>query len=117
MSKLLREIKIDLAFLKSHTVQPQWFKVLKIFILVGFLLGYDYLFGFMKTVIFLVVFIFLMFLVHLTYRFKTDKYRKSWLDFIVVETDEGIKAQSIGKFYYASIIFNALCSVIVSLLL
>jgi hypothetical protein len=48
------------------------------------------------------------------YRFKTDKFQKSWLDFIVVKTDEGVKAKSIGKFYYAAIILNALCSVMVS---
>ena len=114
MAKLLKEIKDDLSFIKSHTLQPQWYKALKIFILVGFLAGYYYLFGFIKTVIFFAVFMFLMLLVHLVYRFNTDKFQKSWLDFIVVETDEGVKAKSIGKFYYAAIILNALCSVIVS---
>jgi hypothetical protein len=114
MSRLIHEIKDDLAFIKSHTLQPQWYKVLKVFILVGFLAGYYYLFGFKKTVIFSVVFMFLMLLVHLVYRFKTDKFQKSWLDFIVVKTDEGVKAKSIGKFYYAAIILNALCSAIIS---
>jgi hypothetical protein len=114
MSNLLQEIKEDLNFIKSHTMQPQWYKVIKIFILVGFLASYYYLFSFMKTVIFFAVFILLMFLVHLVYRIKTNKFRKSWLDFIVVETDEGVKAKSIGKFYYAAIILNALCSVIIS---
>jgi hypothetical protein len=55
-----------------------------------------------------------MLLVHLVYRSKTNKFRKSWLDFIVVESAEGVKAKSIGKFYYAAIIFNALCSIIIS---
>lgn len=32
MSKLLAEIKHDLNFIKSHTLQPRWFKVLKIFV-------------------------------------------------------------------------------------
>lgn len=114
MSRLLQEIKDDLVFIKSHTLQPQWYKVLKIFILVGFLAGYYHLFGFIKTMIFFAVFMFLMLLVHLVYRFKTDKFQKSWLDFIVVKTDEGVKAKSIGKFYYAAIILNALCSVMVS---
>lgn len=114
MSKILQEIKDDLNFIKSHTLQPRWYKTLKIFILVGFLVGYYYLVGLMKTVIFLAVFMFLMLLVHLVYRFKTDKFQKSWLDFIVVETDEGVKARSIGRFYYAAIILNALCSVLVS---
>jgi Ca2+-dependent lipid-binding protein len=114
MARLLKEIKDDLSFIKSHTLQPQWYKASKIFILIGFLAGYYYLFGFMKTTVFLAVFIFLMLLVHLVYRYKTDKFHKSWLDFIVEKTDEGVKANSIGKFYYAAIILNALCSVVVS---
>lgn len=114
MTRLLQEIKDDLNFIKSHSLQPQWYKALKIFIPVGLLAGYYYLFGFIKTVIFFVVFTFLMLLVHLIYRIKTNKFRKSWLDFIVVESDEGVKAKSIGKFYYAAIILNALCSVIIS---
>jgi len=114
MSRLLQEIKDDLAFIKSHTLQPQWYKALKIFILVGFLAGYYYLFGFKKTVIFFAVFMFLMLLVHLAYRFKTDKFQKSWLDFSVEKTDQGVKAKSIGRFYYAAIILNAIGSAIVS---
>ena len=114
MSKLLDEIKDDLNFIKSHFLQPQWYKVLKIFILVGFLAGYYYLFGFMKTVIFLAAFMFLMLLVHLVYRIQTNKFQRSWLDFVVVESAEGVKAKSIGKFYYAAIIFNALCSIIIN---
>jgi hypothetical protein len=111
MSKLLREIKDDLGFIKSHTLQPSWYKVLKVFILAGFLAGHYFLFGFRKTAIFLAVFLFLMLLVHLVYRVKTDKFRKSWLDFIVVESNQGVRAESIGKFYYAAVILSALCSV------
>jgi len=114
MSKLLEEIQYDLNFIKSHTMQPQWYKVIKVFILVGFLLGYYSLSGFTKTVIFFAVFIFLMFLVHLTYRIKTNKFQRSWLDFIVVVSAEGVKAKSIGKFYYAAIILSVLCSIIIS---
>ena len=114
MPKLLQEIKDDLNFIRSHTMQPQWYKVLKIFILAGFLAGYYYMFGFIKTMIFFTAFMFLMLLVHLVYRIKTRKFRQSWLDFIVVESDEGVKAKSIGKFYYAAIILNTLYSVIIS---
>lgn len=114
MPKLLQEIKDDLNFIKSHTLQPKWYKVLKVFILAGFLAGYYYLFGLMKTVMFFSVFLFLMLLVHLVYRFKTNKFRQSWLDFIVVDSGEGVKAKSIGKFYYAAIILNTLCAVIIS---
>ncbi len=114
MSKLIQAIKDDLSFIKSHTLQPQWYKILKVFILIGFLVGYHGLFGLWKTVIFLVVFLLLMLLVHLTYRIKTNKFQQSWLDFVVEETAEGVKAQSIGKFYYASIILNTLLSIIIS---
>jgi len=114
MPKFLQEIKDDLNFIKSHTLQPQWYKVLKVFILAGFLAGYAYLFGFRKTAIFFAIFIFLMLLVHLLYRAKTEKFQKSWLDFIVEETADGPKAKSIGNFYYATIVFNVLCAIIIS---
>jgi hypothetical protein len=114
MTRLLKEIKDDLSFIKSHSLQPQWYKVLKIFIIVGFLAGYYYLFGFMKTVIFFAVFLSLSLVVHLLYRVKTNKWKQSWLDFVVVESDNGIKAKSIGKFYYSAIVLNTLFSVIIS---
>jgi hypothetical protein len=91
-----------------------WYKVLKVFILAGFLTGYYFFFGFVKTAVFLVVFMLLMLIVHLVYRIKTDKFRKSWLDFVVGETRDGVKAKSIGGFYYSSIIINALLSVMIS---
>ena len=43
MNSLLDEIKVDLAFVRSHTLQPTWYKALKVVILVGFLSGYGYL--------------------------------------------------------------------------
>ena len=30
MTNLLDEIKVDLAFVRSHTLQPKWYKALKI---------------------------------------------------------------------------------------
>lgn len=117
MPNLFQEIKTDLNFIRSHTLQPQWFKVFKIFILVGFLVGYYFLFGLKKTVIFYAGFVFLMLLVHLLYRNQTNKFQKSWLDFIVEETPESAKGKSIGKFYYAAIILNILISIIISQLL
>ncbi|HEY44012.1 MAG TPA: hypothetical protein G4O11_08535 [Anaerolineae bacterium] len=114
MTKLLNEIKDDLDFIKSHTLQPGWYKILKIFLVIGFLLGYYFLFGILKTVLFFAVFFFLSFLVHLVYRSKTDKWRRSWLDFVVIEENNEIKAESIGKFYYSAIIINATLSLIIS---
>lgn len=81
MGKLIEEIKYDLDFVRAHTLQPKWFKAVKIFILLGFLAGYAWLFGLTRMEIFLGVFLFLMLMVHFTYRIKTRKYTRSWLDF------------------------------------
>ncbi len=117
MTKLLEEIKVDLNFIKSHTLQPKWFKVLKVFILVGVLVGYDYLFGGFKTVIFFGVFFFLSFLVHLLYRVQTNKWKRSWLDFVVIKENNEIKAKSIGKFYYSAIALNTILALVFSQML
>ena len=39
MSRLLEEIKTDLTFIRGHTLQPGWFKVLKVFILLAAIAG------------------------------------------------------------------------------
>ena len=117
MSKLLDEIKIDADFIKSHSLQPKWYKILKVFILMGFLAGYYFFFGFAKTALFFAAFIFLSTLVHLMYRVKTRKWQQSWLDFVVVEKDNEGKAESIGIFYYSAIILNVILSLIISQIL
>jgi len=117
MNKLLEEVKVDLNFIKSHSLQPKWFKGLKVFILVGFMVGYDYLFGGIKTVIFFGIFFFLSFLVHLLYRAKTDKWKRSWLDFVVIEENNDIRAKSIGIFYYSAIVLNTIISLFFSQML
>lgn len=117
MSKLLNEVKDDAQFVKGHTLQPAWFKAVKIFILLGFLVGYALLFGWQKMLLFLVCFLFLMLLVHLTYRTKTHKFTQSWHDFVVIEEDGQRKYQPIGKYYYFAIVINALLAFLVSRLL
>jgi hypothetical protein len=117
MSKLLHEIKVDLSFIKSHTLQPKWFKVLKVLILLGVCFGYYRLFGLAKTVAFFATFFFLMLLVHLVYRAKTNTWKQSWLDFVVVEENGEIKAKSIGKFYYAAVVLSALLALVLSQML
>jgi hypothetical protein len=117
MSKLMQEVKDDFNFIKSHTLQPQWYKVAKLFIILGFLVGYYLLFGFTPMVIFFIVFMLLSTLVHLIYRTKTKKFTQSWLDFIVVEEDNQAKAKSIGKYYYSAIVINAILSVMISQIL
>lgn len=114
MNKLIDEIKYDLSFIKSHTLQPKWFKVLKVFILLGFLWGYASLFGWEKTIAFSISFLGLMLIVHFAYRVKTKRFSESWLDFIVYEEDGERKYKRIGKFYYSAIILNTILSFIIS---
>ena len=117
MPKLLEELLYDLRFVRSHRLQLGWYKLLKIFILLGFLIGYWYLYGWLKTALFLAVFMFLSLVVHVLYRFKTNKYTQSWLDFVVVEEDNKNQAKSIGIFYYAAIVLNAMIAFLISQLI
>ena len=117
MAKLGDEIKVDLNFIKSHTLQPKWYKVFKVFMLVGFFLGYLALFGTRKTVVFFVAFFCLSFLVHMIYRVKTNTWQQSWLDFVVIEENNEIKAERIGLYYYLAIAFNVVLALTLSQLL
>ena len=117
MKKIWSEIKFDAEFIRGHTLQPQWYKILKVFFLVGGLVGYYLLFGGRKTLIFCLVFFGLAFLVHLTYRFKTKKFTRSWLDFVVTEVDGQKHYQPIGKFYYLAVISSLLIAIFLSQLL
>jgi hypothetical protein len=112
--KLLNEIARDLEFVRSHTLQPGWYKILKVFIVLGFLLGYALLFGILKTLIFFITFMFLSLVVHMIYRIKTDAWTKSWLDFIVVEENNQIRPKSIGRYYYSAVVINAIIAIVVS---
>jgi hypothetical protein len=114
MTNLLDEIKVDLAFVRSHTLQPKWYKTLKVVILVGFLAGYGYLFGLARMAAFLVSFLLLSLAVHLLYRAKTQRWQHSWLDFVVAEENGKLVAKSIGGCYYTAIAINALLSVVIS---
>ena len=117
MARVLDELKCDLNFIKTHTLQPKWYKVLKSVALVGFLAGYLILFGGLNTVVFLTVFLSLSLLVHVVYRRKTDRYVKSWLDFKVVEENGILRAKSIGKYYYSAVSLNAVISLRISRIL
>ena len=114
MKKLADETKYDLNYLKSHTLQPQWFKTLKVFILLGVLVGYYLLFGWQATLLFCVTFFTLMLMVHFTYRAKTNKYTTSWLDFVVIQEGEKLKTKRIGKYYYSAVIMSAIIAFLVS---
>ena len=111
---VLDEIRYDINFLKSHTLQPKWYKIFKVFILLGFLVGYAVLFGLGKTLIFLVTFSILSAIVHMTYRVKTQKFTQTWRDFIVYREQGGIRMKRIGKYYYLLVLMNAVIAVIAS---
>ena len=117
MKKILDEITFDIGYIRGHTLQPQWFKILKVFILFGVLYGYSALFGLKATIIFFAVFLLMGLIVHFTYRNKTKRYTVSWLDFVVVEENGELKTQRIGKYYYSAVMFNVIISVVVSLVL
>ena len=114
LAKLFDEIRYDVDFVKSHTLQPKWYKILKVFILVGFLAGYSFVFGLTKTLLFLASFLILCTLIHLTYRSKTRKWTQTWLDFVVVQEHNTIKYKRIGKFYYSVILVSAIISLVIS---
>ena len=114
MSKLIDEIKVDASFINSHTLQPGWYKVLKVFILLGFLVGYAALFGWRKMGVFLAVFLISSAILHMLYRINTKRWTQSWLDFVVEGEGPERKYQRIGKFYYTAIIVSAITAIAIS---
>jgi len=118
MRKIISEIKYDAEFIRGHTLQPGWYKILKVFLLAGLLGGYFFLFGGWKTLIFCGVFFGLSIGLHLIYRSKTRKYTQSWLDFVVVEGEQGDRSyQRIGVYYYLAVCANLIAAVILSQIL
>ncbi len=115
MAKITDEIKYDLKFLKSHTLQPRWWKIAKVFFLAAVLLGFYLIFGLTRTALFFGCFVLLSLVMHFTYRFKTQKYTRDWLDFKVQEDKTG-KPARIGKYYYPAVILIFLLSAVFSLI-
>jgi hypothetical protein len=114
MRNLLKEIRYDMIFVRGHTLQPAWFKVLKIYILLGLLAGSLLIFGSRRTLVFFGVFLLLSLIVHLLYRAKTRKFTQSWMDFRV-DDEAGVKVfRPIGKLYYSAVLLNAILAVLVS---
>ena len=114
---MLNEIVYDAKFIKGHTLQPQWYKILKVFLLVGFLVGFFFLFGGKKTLLFCGIFFSLSLIVHMVYRIKTNKFTQSWLDFKVSDNNGQLEYQRIGIYYYLAIIINGGLAILVSQLL
>ena len=114
MKKLLEEIKFDAKFIKGHTLQPKWYKILKVFFIFGFLAGFFYLFGGKKTLLFCGLFFSLSLIVHMVYRTNTKKYTQSWLDFKVTDNDGQLEYQRIGIYYYLAVVINGTVSFVIS---
>ena len=114
MKNILNEIAYDAKFIKGHKLQPAWFKVLKIFILLAVIVGFLWIFGWQKAVLFVVAFLLLSLVVHLVYRANTRKFTRNWLDFVIVEDKEKNIQQGIGAVYYTWILLNAAIAFILS---
>jgi hypothetical protein len=108
------EFRYDVHFVSSHTLQPGWYKIAKVFILIGFLVGYALLFGVNKTLIFLGTFFVLAAALHILYRVKTEKFTQTWMDFVVIHESGEMKMKRIGIFYYSCILLFAIAAVVVS---
>lgn len=117
MSRFLRGLKTDIHFIRSHTLQPGWYKHLKVLLLLGFLLAYLGLFGLRRTAIFVAAFLLLSLAVHLVYRTMTKTWTRSWLDFVVVQEGGAPVPRRIGLFYYSVVALNAASSVALSMLI
>ena len=117
MKKFIDEIKFDAAFIRGHTLQPQWYKVLKLFLLAGFLIGFFFLFGIRSLLIFCVIFFGLALCIHMAYRINTKRYTQSWLDFKVEEVDGKLVYQRIGVYYYLAVISSLVIAFLASQLL
>jgi hypothetical protein len=108
------EIRYDVNYVKTHTLQPRWYKIAKIFILIGFLVGYALLFGLGKTLIFFGVFLVLAAALHMLYRVKTKKFSQTWMDFVVYKENGETKMKRIGRFYYSCLLASMVVAVTVS---
>lgn len=114
---IVNEIKKDFDFIKNHTLQPSWFKIAKVFLLLGILLVLFFILGFVKTIIWFSLFLVLGFIVHFMYRIKTDRYTRSWMDFKVKEVEGKRVYERIGFLYYSLVIIIFLLSTMTVLLL
>jgi len=114
VTKLAKEIKDDANFIRTHTLQPAWYKYLKGFILLGWLMVYWWWWGLTKMLVFLLGFLLLSLLLHLAYHTGTHKFQQSWLDFKVVKEAGKPRAKSIGIYYYVAILVNAVLAALIS---
>lgn len=111
------EINTDIEFIKNHTLQPKWWKKLKVFVLLGMILSIYWMFGLSKTILWFSIVITLGFIVHMTYRTKTQVYTKSWMDFHVKEVNGELVYGRIGlRYYFLVILIFTIATVTIILL-
>ncbi len=110
MKKFTDAIVYDAGFIKGHTLQPRWHKIVKVILLSAALVAGMFIFGVQKTMAFVGVFFSLSLIVHFVYRAKTEKFTKSWLDFVVQENAGQLKYERIGFYYYLAVVINLLFS-------
>jgi len=113
---IIKEIKKDINFIKKHALQPAWWKITKIFVLLGSLIIIFYIFGLLKTIIWFSIVLALGLMVHLIYRIKTHIYTKSWMDFKVIEKEGKLTYGRIGFLYYTLVIIIFSIATIIILL-
>jgi hypothetical protein len=112
-----KEINKDIEFLKKHTLQPTWWKKVKVFLLIASLIVIYSIFGFIKAIIWISLIMVCAAILHFTYRIKTDTYTKSWMDFKVKEIDGKQTYERIGLFYYSLVMLIFLTATVVILVL
>jgi len=101
---IIKEIKKDINFIKKHNLQPAWWKITKIFVLLGSLITIFYIFGILKTMIWFSIVIILGVIIHFIYRIKTHAYTRSWMDFKVMEKEGKLTYGRIGFLYYTLVV-------------
>ena len=112
-SQIVEEIVYDLKFIKRHTLQPKWYKYLKIFLLITGAILYYHFRGIANACQFFLCLIVLMTIVHFVYRGKTKRYTKSWLDFRVEHENGARKYHYIGIYYYLTILIACTLSYVI----
>ena len=103
---MIKEIKKDISFIRNHKLQPKWFKILKVFLLLSVVVLFMFILGIIESIIWFLSFLFLGVMIHVLYRKKTSVFTKSWMDFRVIKKDEGLEYKRIGIVYY-SLVFLA----------
>jgi hypothetical protein len=117
MKNMIQAIASDVKFIRDHELQPRWYKVLKIFLLLGVMVAFYLIYGGRKSLVFFGCFFGLGFLIHLIYRAKTKVYTQSWLDFEVEEVEGKLKYQRIGIYYYLAVLTSLILSFFASQIL